>query len=94
MDAAIYFGTLYDDKFTITSEDAENIKVSYTVNDGIWVITLTDGEGHKLGTADVTVKMSGGLLPAGVAYDYDPVTSELEIYAAVTGSLIITAEVV
>ena len=93
-DAAIYFGTLYDEKYTITSDAPDDVKVNYTVNDGIWIITLTDADGHKLGGAVTAVRMSGGLLPAGVAYDYDPVTSELEIYAAVTGSLIITAEVV
>ena len=88
-DAAIYFGTLYDDKYTFTTA-ADTYKVSWNVDGGQWVLTLTNAAGNKFGAVGtIAVTMGGEALPA-VAYNYDETTSELTLYVAVTGNVVVT----
>ena len=87
-DAAVYFAALYDDKYTFTTADAA-YRVSPDVIGGEWVLTLTNADGSKYGTATVSVKMGGVTLPAE-AIAYDVGSSKITMHVAVTGDVTVT----
>ena len=87
-DAAVYFDTLYNHKYTFTT-GADTYKLTLDVVDQEWTLGVNKVDGTGYGAATVTVTMGGDALPAE-AYEYDEVTSVLTLHAAVTGNIVVT----
>lgn len=90
-DAAIYFNTLYNEKYTFTTA-ADTYKLGWTVEDGEWVLKLANKDGTGFGpVASLSVTMGDYVLPAGVAYEYDATESEITLHAVVSDNIVVTA---
>ena len=85
-DAAVYFDTLYNHKYTFTTA-ADTYRLTLDVVDQEWTIGVNKTDGTGYGPATVTVTMGGTPV---TAYDYDGASSTLTIHSAVTGDVIVT----
>ena len=86
-DAAIYFDTLYNHKYTFTTADTSSYKVYADVVDETWVLRITQADGTKFQGSVYSVTMGGN----AVAFTYDSAVSMITIGAPVTGSIVVTA---
>ena len=85
-DAAIYFDTLYNHKYTFTTA-ADTYKIYTDVEDETWILRITKADGTKFQGSVDSVTMGGN----AVAFTYDSAVSMITIGAPVTGNIVVTA---
>ena len=88
-DAAVYFDTLYNHKYTFTT-GADTYKLTLDVVDQEWTLGVNNVDGTGYGAATVTVTMGGVPLTDSLEYEYDETTSVLTLHAVVTGDVVVT----
>ncbi len=85
-DAAIYFDTLYNHKYTFTTA-ADTYKIYADVADETWILRITKADGTAFSGSVDSVTMGGN----AVAFTYDSAASLITIGAPVTGNIVVTA---
>mgnify|MGYP004650431603 FL=1 len=88
-DGSIYFYTLYHDGFKFETA-ADTYKLSWTVTDGEWILTLLKTNGQRYGAATISSITMGGTALDPALYDYDETTSCITLKCAVSGDVVVT----
>ena len=88
-DSSIYFYTLYHDGFTFKTA-ADTYKLSWTVVDGYWIMTLLNSVGQRYGVATISSITIGGTVVDPALYDYVELTSSIILKCPVYGDVVVT----
>lgn len=88
-DGSIYFYTLYHDDFKFGAA-TDTYKLSWTVTDGEWILTLLKTDGQKYGTATISSITMGGTTLDPAPCDYNETTSYITLKCTVSGDVVVT----
>ena len=88
-DGSIYFYTLYHDDFKFGAA-TDTYKLSWTVTDGEWILTLLKTNGQRYGAATISSITMGGTTLDPAPCDYNETTSYITLKCTVSGDVVVT----